>query len=110
MKHKTNQFIYEEKEMLKNIFEKRENDIYNITESERELNKKKTKDYEKIDIAIDNIPNGFKEVRQGMKASVENYIDTLSLIQSNENEKFYKAGFSDAVKLIVDCLCQKKEL
>ena len=45
-----------------------------------------------------------------MKASVENYIDTLSLIQSNENEKFYKAGFSDAVKLIVDCLCQKKEL
>ncbi len=33
---------------------------------------------------------------------------------SQKNEKFYKTGFSDAIKLTVDCLCKnadnKKEL
>lgn len=108
-KHKTNKEL-EVNNILEILFLQREDEIYQITENERELLQKQSEDYCKIDTAIDNIPEAFIETKKGIEKSIETYLDTLSSVQANENEKFYKTGFSDAVKLIMDCLCQKKEL
>lgn len=104
----------EVKDILDMLFLQREDEIYQITESERKLSYKKSEDYSKIYTAIDNIPNAFVETKKVIGKSIEIYLNTLSAVQANENEKFYKTGFSDAVKLILDCLCKnadnKKEL
>lgn len=108
--HNINQKL-EVKNILDMIFLQREDELYQITENERELLHKKTKDYSKIYTAIDNIPKAFSETKKGIEKSIETYIDTLSSVQVNENEKFYKTGFSDAIKLVIDCLYKdKKEL
>lgn len=99
-----NHNINEVTSILDIIFLQREDNIYQITENERELIEMKTKDYDKIYSEIDNIPNAFVETRNGIKTSIENYINTLSIVQANENEKFYKEGFSDALKLLSECL------
>lgn len=93
-------------DLLDKIFKSREEEIYNFKEEERKLLIKKSNAYKRIYIAIDNIPDGFVETIQGIKTSVENYIETLSDIQGEENEKFYKSGFNDAVGLITECLCK----
>lgn len=114
MKKDNNNQKLEVKNILDMLFLQREDEIYQITETERELSLKKSEDYSKIYTAINNIPNAFIETRKGIEKSIEIYLDTLSTVQANENEKFYKTGFSDAVKLIMDCLYKnvdnKKEL
>ena len=90
-------------DLLNKIFEQRENEIYEIKNNERKLYSQKTKDYSGIDIAIENLPDAFTETRKVIKDSIEKYLETLNEIQGIENEKFYKEGFSDAVKLIFNC-------
>lgn len=93
-------------DLLNKIFEQRENEIYEIKNNERKLFSQKTKDYLGIDIALENLPDDFIETRKGIKDSIEKYLETLNEIQGIENEKFYKEGFSDAIKLIFSC-CEK---
>lgn len=106
MKKDNNNQKLEVKNILDMLFLQREDEIYQITETERELSLKKSKDYSKIYTAINNIPNAFIETRKEIEKSIEIYLNTLGLVQANENEKFYKTGFSDAVRLIMDCLCK----
>ena len=86
------------------------NNLLNELFNERKLLSKKSKDYSNIYIAIDNIPDGFIETINGIKTSIENYIETLNEIQGIENEKFYEEGFSDAIQLILECINNKHEL
>ena len=107
MCNKKNEF--EENDLLDKIFRAREEEIYEFKEEERKLLSKKSQDYQKIYIAIENIPDSFVETINGIKTSIENYIETLNEIQGIENEKFYKTGFSDAVNLITKCLYQNMD-
>lgn len=107
-KQETN-FELEIKSILDLFFSQREDKIYQSTENEKELLQKKSEDYSKIYIALDNIPEVFEETRKGIETNIETYIDTLSSVQAMENEKFYKTGFSDAIKLITDCLCKSAD-
>jgi len=109
MNENNNSQKLEVKNILDMLFLQREDEIYQITENERELSKKKSEDYSKIYTAIDNIPEAFVETRKGIEKSIEIYLNTLGAVQANENEKFYKTGFSDAIKLTVDCLCKNAD-
>lgn len=99
-----NKKFYSDNDILNKIFEQRENEIYNISQNERELLAHKTKEYSNIFISIDNIPNGFAETRKCITNSIEKFLETTNEIQGIENEKFYKEGFSDAIKLIFNCI------
>lgn len=100
MKSKNNKF--NNNDLLAKIFEQRENEIYKIKIAKKLLLQRK-KEYLDISIALDNIPNAFTETRKGIKDSIEKYLETINEIQGIENEKFYKEGFSDAIKLIFSC-------
>ena len=110
MKNKIDNVELKANNLLNELFGTREDSIYNFTDNERKLLSKKSKDYSNIYIAIDNIPDGFVETINGIKTSIENYIETLNEIQGIENEKFYKEGFSDAIQLILECINNKHEL
>ena len=85
--------IYEDRcEKLSKITIEDKKNINNLLET-------KNKAYEHIDIAINNVPNGFVETRKMIKESIENYLDVLNLIGSYENEKFYKCGFCDGINM-----------
>ena len=110
MKNKIDNVELKANNLLNELFRTREDSIYNFTYNERKLLSKKSKDYSNIYIAIDNIPDGFIETINGIKTSIENYIETLNEIQGIENEKFYEEGFSDAIQLILECINNKHEL
>ncbi|MEI3391348.1 MAG: hypothetical protein V8R30_06985 [Clostridia bacterium] len=110
MKNKIDNVELKANNLLNELFRTREDSIYNFTDNERKLLSKKSKDYSNIYIAIDNIPDGFIETINGIKTSIENYIETLNEIQGIENEKFYEEGFSDAIQLILECINNKHEL
>lgn len=114
MNCKMNKLNFNNISLLNELFEKREDNIYRITEQEKDLNKKQAQNYSKMYNAIDNIPEAFTETIKGIKESIETYLDSLSATQAMENEKFYKTGFSDAIQIFAECLCQnsdnKKEL
>ena len=110
MKNKIDNVELKANNLLNELFRTREDSIYNFTYNERKILSKKSKDYSNIYIAIDNIPDGFIETINGIKTSIENYIETLNEIQGIENEKFYEEGFSDAIQLILECINNKHEL
>lgn len=43
-----------------------------------------------------------------IRDSLESYIDKVNVIDSYENEKFYKIGFADAMNLVFECI--KREI
>lgn len=96
------------KSMIDKIFEQREEELYTLTVEEREMLLKKSKNYSKIYTAIENIPQAFIETKEGIKASIENYLEILNDLQGIENKKFYQEGFSDAINLLLNCISNNK--
>lgn len=96
--------VFKIEDILGQIFEQREEEIYNFTAEEIEKNAKKSQDYDSMYIAINNIPDAFTETTEGIKTSIENYLESLNDLQGIENKKFYQEGFSDAINLILNCV------
>ena len=99
------------KNIVQELYEKREDTIYSRTLDEKEeikeLLEKNVNDYESILKAIDNIPNAFVETRKMIRENVDNKIESMNKISGYDNEKFYKIGFYDAVNLIIESLANK---
>lgn len=77
----------EDKKKLEEILKK--NDTYNVL-------------LDKIDkLSFDN------KIKEEVKDSLDSYIDRVNVIGTYENAKFYKLGFSDAMKLVLDCIKQQ---
>lgn len=91
-------------DILNEIFEKREDLIYTLTPNEKNQALKKSETYTTIQIAIDNIPDDFVQIRKGIENSVDTHLEYLNELQGNENEKFYKQGFADAINLFINCM------
>lgn len=108
MKKENNNFNFELNNILNKLFVQREEQLYEFTEEEREKLAKKSKQYDNIYVAIGNIPNAFTETINGIKTSIENYLETLNDLQGLENQKFYQEGFSDAINLILNCISNNK--
>lgn len=92
-------------DLLDSIFNKREEDVYNtkikVAELE-EIKKNNTMTYEKMIEIIRNLPPHFKNCRESILEALEQYSERQNLIQSFDNEKFYKVGFCDGIKMIID--------
>lgn len=98
--------------IVDSIFKEREEKIYNtkikMTELE-EIKNNNTMTHEKMIEIIRNLPPYFKNCRENILEALEQYSERQNLIQSFDNEKFYKVGFCDGIKMILDILKKEKE-
>lgn len=94
--------------MLDTIYKEREDSISQIKEENKdELYKIKERypvDYEKLLDYINNIPPYFKNIRETILQAVDIYSMRENLLSAYENEKFYKIGFCDGVRTIIENL------
>lgn len=80
--------------MLETIFRKREEELYDdnkmTNEEIGEITQEYTVDYEKLIIAIKNLPPHFHNTREGILEKLEEYRKRENQIMAYDNEKFYK--------------------
>lgn len=98
-------------DMLNTVFNEREEEIYHIDIKNKELQKIKkdnTMTYDRFQEIIKNLPPHFQNCREAILESFEKYANRQNLIQSFDNEKFYKVGFCDGVKMIIDITENRK--
>lgn len=92
-------------DILDNIFKEREEKIYHIGDKSKEIEEIKiehTMSYTKFEEVIKNLPPHFKNCRENILDALDKYSDRQNLIQAYDNEKFYKIGFCDGIKMILD--------
>lgn len=96
------------KEVLDNLFESRETNLYVLTEEDKKKIENLTKNndtYEKLFNVIEELSSDTNKLEK-VRDSLDSYIDRINIANSYENEKFYKIGFSDAINLILECICK----
>ena len=63
--------------------------------------------YTNILYAIENVPPCFNSTRKNIKEKIDNYIDYSKELDYYKNEEFYKAGFVDGYRFLLEL--QKEE-
>ncbi len=85
---------YIDETMLETIFRQREEKVYSdkkmINAEIAEMTQEYTADYEKLIIAIKNLPPHFNNTREGILEKLEEYRKREKQVMAYENEKFYK--------------------
>lgn len=77
---------------LSTLFESREENLYALTDKDKEKIKNLTKNndnYEKLFSIIENLSPNTQNIEK-VKNSLDSYIDKINIIGAYENEKFYK--------------------
>ena len=80
------------KEVLDNLFESRETNLYVLTEEDKKKIENLTKNndtYEKLFNIIGELSNDTNKLEK-VRDSLDSYIDRINIAGSYENEKFYK--------------------
>ncbi len=80
------------KEVLDNLFESRETNLYVLTEEDKKRIENLTKNndsYEKLFNVIEELSNDTNKLEK-VRDSLDSYIDRINIAGSYENEKFYK--------------------
>lgn len=100
-------------DMLELIFREREEEIYK-EKKEEDIDVKKIKENYKTDCeqllkTIKEIPEEFREIQEKIIKALEKYIMRENLITACDNEKFYKVGFCDGIRLIIENIKPKEE-
>ena len=94
--------------ILNEFYKVRENEISKSEESDKqnleELLLERKEKNEQLEIAISNIPEAFTEVINNIKVRIEEKLEIEHNIDGYYSEKAYKTGFSDAIKLIMECI------
>lgn len=78
--------------VLSTLFECREENLYSLTEKDKERITTLTKDndsYEKLFCIIENLPHTQEEL-DDVRNSLDSYIDRINIIGAYENQNFYK--------------------
>lgn len=93
-------------DMLELIFRAREGEIYEEKEKE-DIDVKKIKennktDYEQLLKIIKEIPKEFKEIQEKIVEALGKYLMRENSIIACDNEKFYKIGFCDGIRTIIE--------
>lgn len=91
---------YIDDEMINIIFREREEGLYSRKENQDDAEVISIKedypvDYDKLLVAINNLPPHFNNTREGIIEALESYLTRKNLIMAHDNEKFYKIGFCD---------------
>lgn len=94
--------------LLDTIYNEREDSISEITEADKkEFSKIKEKypvNYEKLLNIIKNLPPQFNNTRENILNTLDNYLMRENLLSAYENRKFYKTGFRDGIRVIIESL------
>lgn len=93
--------------ILDNIYNMREDKISSVEEGDKKnlkdlLLEREQRD-ERLEIALYNIPEDYKEIINNLKRKIEDKLEIEANIDGYFSEKAYKIGFSDAVNLILEC-------
>ena len=95
-------------EMLDLIYREREDSLYQYDEEDEEVVKKITNKnpttYEDLLTAIKNLPPHFKNTREFIIGKLEKYMERQNNLCAYDNEKFYKIGFCDGVRMMIEIL------
>lgn len=99
---------YIDDDIVNTIYREREDTISGINEEDKgEIAKIKEKypvDYEKLLDYINNLPPYFKNIRETILNAIDIYSMRENLLSAYENEKFYKIGFCDGIRTIIENL------
>lgn len=104
---------YIEDEMINIIFREREEGLYSRKENQDDAELISIKedypvDYDKLLVAINNLPPHFNNTREGIIEALESYLTRENLIMTHNNEKFYKIGFCDGIRTILENIKNSK--
>lgn len=104
---------YIDDEMVDVIFRKREEELYSKKGKVEDTEIKSIKedypvDYDKLLVAINNLPPHFNNTREGIIETLESYLTRENLIMAHDNEKFYKIGFCDGIRIILESIKNSK--
>lgn len=91
-------------DILNELFLERENKIHDIEdiEEQKKILKKDRECNEKLKRALNNLPDCFEETSKGIRKSVEEKVQSQNEILAFFYEKFYKVGFCDGMKFILE--------
>lgn len=95
--------------LLDSIFREREEELYIECKNEDiiEIKQNYDIDCEKLVNKIKNLPPHFNNTREEIIKSLDKYVMRENLIMAHDNEKFYKAGFCDGIRIILENLKNK---
>ena len=82
----------DEKGVLENLFESREEELCALTEMDKQKIKRLTRNndsYDKLFTIIKDLSNNSEKLEE-VRNSLDSYIDKINIIGAYENEKFYK--------------------
>ena len=98
--------------LLDAIYREREDSLYQHTEIDNENIKEITKNlpitYEDLLVAIKNLPSHFNNTKEFILERLEGYMKRQNSLIAYDNEKFYKNGFCDGIKIILEALKNEK--
>lgn len=99
-----------EQSVLNQLFVSKEENICALNEYDKKKIKELTKDNDTYQMLLDKLEDLSDDdiSKSKVKDSLESYIDKVNVIESYENEKFYKIGFADAMNLVFECI--KREI
>ncbi len=102
---------YIDDSLLDSIFREREEELYVESKNEDEdiikIKQKYDMDCEKLINKIKNLPPHFNNTREEIIKALDKYVMRENLIMAHDNEKFYKAGFCDGIRIILENLKNK---
>lgn len=104
MKIDIKKFLDENEEIINEIYYSREDKIAEKVKTNVEYNKELDEKSNKFEMALDNLPPYFVNTKALILATFEEYIETTNYMNSYLNEAYYKNGFIDGVKLIIELM------
>lgn len=96
---------YIDNSVLDDMFNERECELYQ--EKDEKIVKLKDKykvDYENLLTAIKNLPPHFFNTREEILKRLDDYLIKENMIMAYENEKFYKVGICDGIKIMLESI------
>lgn len=97
--------IAENEKLLDKLYDARNVELWRLTEKERDDNKEIIANNEinnkDLQVALNNLPDCLKEVSNNIRECVNKKIERERELTGCYTKKYYQAGFSDAVRLIL---------
>ena len=94
--------------ILDSIFKEKEESLYYQNKYDKEKIKEiyleNPTSYENLLIAIKNLTPHFNNTRENIIEKLEQYLERENSLSAYDNERFYKKGFSDGVKMMLEVL------
>lgn len=96
---------FEREKLLDKLYDAKNIELWALTDEEKIENKEIIENNEinnkDLQIALSNLPDCFEQVSNNIKECVNKKIEGERELTGGYTKKYYQAGFSDAIKLIL---------